>query len=243
MLILRCWEVKEVRMGELFVKDKDIAVPGETLAKGMDYLPAGGAFRDGDQIIANQLGLISINGRLIKLIPLTGKYIPKAGDVIIGKIVDMSFHGWSVDMDSAYLAMLSIREASEYIERNADLTNYYNYNDIISAKIIKVTRGKVIDLSMKGPGLRKLSGGKIIDVTPSKVPRIIGKQGSMVGLIKDKTGCKIVVGQNGKVWIHGVDVDKELAATKAILMVEQESHTDGLTDKIDKFLEKELKEK
>lgn len=227
-------------MGEILVKDKEIVVPGQVLATGMDYLPSGGSFRDGNDIIANQLGLISLNGRLIKLIPLTGKYVPKVGDTVIGKITDMSFYGWSVDISSAYLAFLSIREVPEYVEKNADLTGYYNYSDIVAAKIIKVARGKVIDLTMKGPGLRKLSGGKIIDVTPNKVPRIIGKQGSMVGLIKDKTNCRIMVGQNGKVWIHGVDVDKEDVATRAIMMVEEESHIDGLTDKINTFLDKEL---
>lgn len=229
-------------MGEIVVKDKEIVIPGEVLAMGMDYLPVGGTFRDGDKIIANQLGLVNVNGRLIKLIPLTGKYLPKVGDLVIGKIVDMGFYGWTVDIDCPFLSTLSIRETSEYIEKSVDLTKYYNFGDIIVAKVSKVNRS-VVDLTMRDAGLRKLRGGKIIDVMPSKVPRIIGKQASMIGLIKDMTNCRIIVGQNGKVWIHGVDNDKELVATKAISKIEEESHVEGLTDKIKEFLEKELKKK
>ena len=70
-------------MGELLVKDKDIVIPGQELALGMDFLPASGTCRDNDKIIASQLGLISLNGRLIKIIPLNGKYVPKKGDNVI----------------------------------------------------------------------------------------------------------------------------------------------------------------
>ena len=106
------------------------------------------------------------------------------------------------------------------------------------AKIYKVSRSNITDLSMKGPGLRKLKEGKIIQVTSSKVPRIIGKQGSMISMIKEKTNCQIFVGQNGIVWIKGEKVEDEVLATEAILKVEEESHNQGLTDKIKDFLEK-----
>jgi len=82
-----------------------------------------------------------------------------------------------------------------------------------------------------------VKGGKIIDVTPSKVPRIIGKQGSMIKMIKEGTGCNIVVGQNGKVWIKGERIEDEVKATEVILKIEQESHTQGLTDTIKSILE------
>src|SRR3989344_2494133 len=224
-------------MSKLLVKDKDIVIPGEELAKGMDYLPNGGAFRDNDVIVSSQLGLVSINNRLIKVIPLTGKYIPRINDVVIGKIVDMSFNGWYVDIGCAYEASLMIRDASEFIDKGADLTQFYDFNDLIIAKVVKITRFSDINLSMKGPGLKKIKGGKIIDVTSSKVPRVIGREGSMVNLLKEKTNCKITVGQNGRIWIQGDNSDDELLATEAILKIESESHVDGLTDKIKLFLD------
>jgi exosome complex component RRP4 len=224
-------------MSELLVKEKEIAVPGEVLATGMDYLPTGSAFREGENIVACQLGLISINNHLVKVIPLTGKYVPKAGDTVIGKVVDMTFSNWFIEIGCANEAVLSLKDTSEFIERGADLTQYYDYDDVVIAKVVKVTRAKSIDLTMKGPGLRKIKGGKILEVTPSKVPRVIGKQGSMISMIKEITGCNVVVGQNGKVWIQGEDLDKETLATQAIIMIEQGSHLEGLTDKVKSFLE------
>jgi exosome complex component RRP4 len=226
-------------MGDLLVKDKEVVVPGQELAFSMDYLPTGGAFRENDKIISSQLGLVSINGRLIKVIPLKGKYIPKKNDIVIGKIVNMSFSNWFVDIGCPNEAVLSFVNTSEYIDKGADLAQYYSFGDLIAAKINKVTRG-TIDLTMKEPGLKKLVSGKIINVTSSKVPRIIGKQGSMITMIKEMLNCRMMVGQNGRVWIQGMPED-ELLASKAIKMIEENAHMEGLTDKVKGFIENEKK--
>ena len=226
-------------MGNVIVKNKDIAVPGEILAEGMDNLPGEGTYRDGEKIVAGRLGLVMVDGRAIKLIPLSGRYIPKTHDTIIGKVEDITFSGWRIDTNSAYSAMLSMKDAtSDYIARGADLTKYYDLGDYVVCEVVNVTSQKLIDVSMKGPGLKKLDGGRVIKVNPNKVPRIIGKQGSMVSMIKDATGCRIVVGQNGLVWIDG-DPKGELTVVKTIQKIEEESHTTGLTDRIKEFLENE----
>ena len=228
-------------MSKIIVNDKDISVPGETLAVGMDILPGMGTYRDGEKIIANRLGLAMIEGRTIKLIPLSGRYIPKTGDTIICKVIDVGFNGWRLDTNSAYSAMLSMKDAtSEFIARGANLTQYYDLGDYIVCKIVNVTSQKLIDVTMKGPGLRKLKGGRIIEVNTNKVPRIIGKQGSMVMMIKDATNCNISVGQNGVIWIDGEPIN-ELLAILTIRKIEKESHLTGLTDKIKEFLEKNNK--
>lgn len=230
-----------IRMSKIIAKDKDISVPGETLAIGMDVLPGQGTYREGEKIIANRLGLVTIDGRTIKLIPLSGRYIPKTGDTIICKVIDVSFNGWRLDTNSAYSAMLPLKDAtSEFIARGADLTRYYGLGDYVVCKIVNVTSQKLVDVTMKGPGLRKLKDGRVIEVDPNKVPRIIGKQGSMVIMIKDATKCNISVGQNGLVWIDGEPIN-ELLAIQAIRKIEKESHLSGLTDKIKEYLERNNK--
>jgi len=103
--------------------------------------------------------------------------------------------------------------------------------------VTNVYNGKMFDLSMKGPGLRKLGKGRIIEIGSTKVPRVIGKKGSMISLIKEYTGVRISVGQNGKVWLSADDPVKELKAIEAIRLIEKESHTSGLTDRVKEFLE------
>ncbi|MBT5021278.1 RNA-binding protein [Candidatus Woesearchaeota archaeon] len=225
-------------MGELLVKEKTIVVPGEELASGMDFLPSHGTYRENDKIYAGKLGLLNIDGKVLKIVSLSGRYLPKSGDTIIAKVTEILMTGWRVDTNSAYEAVLSMKEASsEFIQRGADLTKYYEIGDYVMAKVVNVTSQKLVDISMKGPGLRKLSGGRFLNVNTHKVPRIIGKQGSMVSLIKQHTNCKILVGQNGLVWVSGENPDAELLTVKAIKKIELEAHIPGLTDRIKKFLE------
>ena len=225
-------------MSKINVKDKDITVPGEVLAVGMDSFPGIGTYREGENIIASKLGLVQLDGRTIKLIPLSGRYIPKKYDTIICKVIDVSMNGWRLDTNSPYSAMLSMRDAtSQFIVRGADLTKFFDIGDNVTCKIINVTSQKLVDVTMKGMGLRKLKGGRIINVASNKVPRIVGKQGSMVSMIKDATKCDITVGQNGLVWING-SPEGELLAVESIRKIEKESHLSGLTDRIEEFLEK-----
>lgn len=222
---------------ELLTKEHDIVVPGEVLAIGMDYVPGEGTYRIGEKIIANRVGLVNISGRVIKLIKLSGKYIPKEGDVIICKVIDITPNGWRLDTNSPYQAMLLIKDATtQYIKRGS-LNEYFEISDYIVCKVINVTSQKLVDVTMKGPKLRKLKGGRIIKVNPNKVPRVIGKLGSMVSLIKQATGCKIIVGQNGLIWIDGKPKDV-MIAEKAIKKIEREAHLSGLTESIKTFLKR-----
>lgn len=229
-------------MTELKVKQKEIVVPGEIIAEGMGYLPSYGTYREGETIKAQKLGIVNIDGKVIKLIPLSGRYAPKRYDVIVGKIFDILMSGWRLETNSAYSAVLPLKDAtSEFITKGADLTKFFDIGDYIVCKITNVTSQKLVDVTMKGPGLRKLRGGRMVEVNTHKVPRIIGKQGSMVTLIKQYTNCQIVVGQNGIVWIQGEDPKMELLTEQVIKKIEKEAHTEGLTDKIKAFLEKESK--
>ncbi|MEK6876301.1 MAG: exosome complex RNA-binding protein Rrp4 [Nanoarchaeota archaeon] len=224
-------------MSEIKVKDKDIVVPGEVVALGMDIFPGSGTYREGENIVSSRLGLVQIDGRTIKLIPLSGRYIPKKFDTIICNVTDVSLNGWRLETNSPYPAMLPMKEAtSQFIPRGADLTQFYDIGDYIICKIFNVTSQMLVDVTMSGVGLRKLKGGRIIHVESNKVPRIVGKQGSMVSMIKEATGCNIMVGQNGLVWIEGTP-ENELLAIKSIRKIEEESHLSGLTDKIKEFLD------
>lgn len=229
-------------MSEILVQPKEVVAPGEELARGMDYIPGRGAYRLHDSIYANELGIVQIDGRAIKLISLSGKYIPKVDDVIIGKIIDVTMSGWRVDTNSAYSGMIGLKEASnDFIARGANLTKYFNIDDFLVAKIVGVSSQKLVDLSAIGPGLRKLRGGQIIEIGCKKVPRVIGKQGSMVTMIKNETGCQITVGQNGLVWISG-EPKAQILAVETVEKIAAEAHISGLTDVIKAHLEKRKKE-
>jgi len=207
---------------------RKLVIPGELLGTGR----AGhGCFEDNGKVFSKFVGLAEQKNELFFVIPLSGIYNPKRGDGVIGKIEDVVFSKWIVDINSPYQGVLPLSEATEdFIDlTKTELTKYFDYGDLIFAEISSVTKTKNVQLSMMDRKCRKLRGGRLIKVTPAKVPRIIGKAGSMVEMIKDLTGTQIVVGQNGLVWVKG---DNEDIAAEAILTIEERSHTQGLTDYI-----------
>ncbi len=233
-------------MSELLIKEREIVIPGDTLAEGRDFLPGENTYREGDKIYSKVLGLVWLSGRVVKITPLTGPYIPTSGDKIIGKVIDIMMSGWRVDTGTAYSAVLNVKDAtSRFIKKEEDLSKLIAIGDYVIAMIIQVTSQNLIDLSMREPGMRKVQGGRIMRINSQKVPRVIGKQGSMISLIKQKTGCEITVGQNGFIWIKSTagTAAGELLAERAIKLIEERSHQEGLTDRIQKFLEGETKNK
>ena len=65
-------------------------------------------------------------------------------------------------------------------------------------------------------------------ISPAKVPRLIGKKGSMIKSIEAGTHCRMLIGQNGIVIIVGA-VEDSMKAAKAVSLVEEEAHSADLT--------------
>ena len=116
------------------------------------------------------------------------------------------------------------------------MDSYLAIGDMVAAKIWSVS-GRSTELTIKGKGLGKLEEGFVFRISPSRVPRVIGREGSMISLIKDKTGCTITVGQNGWIWVRGRDIEDEIKARRAIEFVADKVYVDGLTDKVEEWFE------
>lgn len=193
---------------------RKIVVPGEKITGKV----LANVYREGDENYSMVLGLLDKEDDIGRIIQLGGKYLPNEGDYVVGVVVDVKFGGYTVEINSPYSAFLpSQRE--------------YDYFDVVSAKIQEVDEVKNVVLGEE----RKLIEGETIEISPVKVPRVIGKKGSMLALLREKTGCDIFVGKNGRIWIRG---EKAIKAKQTILKIEAEAHSDGLTDRIKEFLEK-----
>jgi exosome complex component RRP4 len=219
---------------EEYKNERKVVLPGERIVESMEYLPGRNCFRDGNSIYSKRLGVIYYRGRVIDVVPLSGKYMPEIDDMVIGTVDEVQYSGWIVNINSPYKAFLPLSGVRGFLDPSrTDLSKIYGIGDLIYAKVFDVTPMKDIKISMKDPSTRKFENGRAVKVSPVKVPRIIGKQGSMINMIKDKTGCRISVGQNGVVWLQG---EKENLAARAIIEIEENSQIPGLTDHIAKFL-------
>lgn len=216
------------------VKKRRVVVPGEIIVSGEDYLPSEGVRREGNDIVANRFGMAEESGRVVKVLAITGAYIPRRNNIVIGRVTNITMNGWVVDIDYASSAFLPIDESPRFINKS-EMDQFLAIGDVVAAKIWSIN-GRGIDLSLKSRGLGKLEGGFLFRVTPNRVPRVIGREGSMIGLIKDKTGCDIVVGQNGWIWVNG-EIDSQIKARKAIEFVTDKVYVEGLTDKMEAWFE------
>jgi len=215
---------------------KEIVIPGEIISKGNDFLPGDWTMKQGDDIIATRIGIVEKYDKIIKIIPITGVYIPRRGNTIIGEIKDITMNGWMVDIGGPYSAFLPLRECPGFIEQN-DMENVYGIGELIVTRIFDVKRTS-IDLTMKSRDreLGKIQDGMIVRVNPYRVPRVIGKEGSMINLIKDASNCYITVGQNGLIWINGESIENQAFAKRIIEYIVDNTITEGLTEKVEKWI-------
>lgn len=220
------------------VKKRQLVIPGDELGIG---LAGHGSYEEDGKVFAKVVGLHDKKDDMHFVIPLQGVYNPKRGDGVIAQVIDIAISRWIMDINAPYEASMSLSDAvEEFVDlTKTDLTRYYTYGDLVFAEVSSVSKSKSINLSMRDRKCRKLRGGRIIKVTPSKVPRIIGRSGSMVEMIKNKTDSQIVVGQNGIVWVKGGL--QELAA-EAVIEIEEKAQMEGLTDIISEMLDRRLKE-
>jgi len=214
---------------------RKIVVPGE-LIKEMGK-PGNGVFVENGKMYSAYLGVVEIRAGYVNVIPLSGCYVPKKGDKVIGKIIDIAPMNWVVDINAPYYAPLHVNDVPWHVDFGYT-ARYLSIGDVILAKVSNVNELGQVWITMKEQGLRKLEGGHIIQISPFKVPRVIGKGGSMIQMLKEYTGCRIYVGQNGMIWISG-SPEGIITVIKAIRMIESEAHTYGLTDRIKAFLEEE----
>jgi len=219
------------------VEKRQLVVPGDLLAEG-DYVAGENTYKEGNRIYSQKIGLVDFDDKKIFVVPLKGRYIPKIGDVVIGQIVDVSLSGWTVDINSPYKAVLGVPEVvgKSFSPKLDSLTKILDVGDVIVGKIVSFDRTKDPALTIKDKDLGKISDGIIVKLTPTKVPRLIGKKGSMINMIKRETGCEIIVGQNGRIFIRSRNPEKIELVVKAIKMVEEQAHTTGLTDRVKEFL-------
>ncbi len=197
---------------------KKIVLPGQEIEEKAN----GNTYKEKSEKYSKIHGMLYKNNGKGKIIPMKTKYIPKPRDKVIGVITSVKYGGYVIDINSPYTAFLSEDETDNECE----------LKDLVSAEISGVD--EVNDPNLENG--RKFYGGTMLEINPAVTERVIGKNASMIKLIKEKTGSKIFVGSNGRVWIKGGEPEK---AEKAIQKIENQAHETGLTEKIEKYLEKE----
>ncbi len=235
----------------IYVSHHQVVIPGDPLAEGGSVKIVGkeGILKvteDGKtKYVATRIGLINLteDGRL-SLVPLEGCYVPKEGDDVIGKIVNVGLTTWTVDIRGPYFAILPLNNYSMTPPDplKEQITNYLNIGDLILARVQTYDRTRDPILTMIGENYQKLDKGRLIEIDPVKIPRVIGKKGSMIAMLKEETASNIIVGKNGRIVILAPNIDLEILLIEAIQKIVREAHVSGLTDRVKEFLQQKKKD-
>ncbi len=239
---------------------RELVVPGEILCEDVkNFSPGRGTILNKDnKIVSLLVGLKQIKKNYVNVIPLRGMYMPQSGDKVIAIVVDKNPVKYLCDINGKELAELKPksmmkrggrpknfkhggggrdrddRDSEENIEK-------YDIGDLLIVKVLSADRLNTPELTTVGKYLGKKTGGGLMTIDPPKIPRVIGRNGSMIKLLKSLTNCNIFVTQNGRIWLRGDDFAHERLLVDGINKIAREAHTIGLTDRIQQYIENEKK--
>jgi exosome complex component RRP4 len=212
-------------------------IPGDIVAEG-NLKPLVNVFRNGNSIVATRIGITESTKDGAKVIPLSGIYFPRANDIVIGKILDHSSLSWSVDINSCFPAHLPAQDifGRDFSPAHDDMGRQLSSGDVIVARIAIFDRTRDPILTIQDKDLGKIPTGELIKISPTRVPRLIGKRGSMIQTIEQASSTRITIGQNGIIVVSGTEKEGIALAINAIHIVEVEAHTSNLTQRIKQLL-------
>jgi exosome complex component RRP4 len=250
---------------------REVVVPGEVLTEDTkNFLPGRGTIYNTkrNKIISLNIGLKQINKNYINVIPLRGFYTPRPGDKVIALVVDKNPVKYKCDINAKDFGTLKPKNTIKkdksrsfrgggggrggggrgrgggggYNQEEIN-TNKYKIGDILIVKILSADRINKPELTTVGKYLGVRNNGIVISIDPPKIPRVIGRSGSMIKMLKNLTKCNIFVTQNGRIWIKGEDLAHERLLIESINKIEDEAHTVGLTDRMQEFIMNEKKKR
>lgn len=213
-------------------------IPGDVVTTG-PFRPEQNVELQGNKIISTTIGISEIYDDSVKVIPLTGKYIPKINDLVIGKVISHTSLSWELDINSCYVGFLPAQDVfgRDFSAHADELTSKLKSGDLVAARIANFDRTRDPLVTISDRDLGKIDTGVLIQISPSKVPRLIGKRGTMIQMIEMATDAAITIGQNGWVVVSCESPEGLLKAKKAIEMVNEKAHVANLTDQVKEMLE------
>lgn len=215
-------------------RSREIVVPGDVLGDSDAFDAGDNAYEAGGKICSLVAGVKSCQGGAVGVIPMSGCYMPETGDTVIGVISDIGPSNWMADIGAPYPAPLHVSEVPWKVEFG-DTSRFLTVGDVVLMKVLLVDESKKIKVTMKDSGLRKIEGGELVTVPHSRISRVIGKGGSMIQMLKEMTDCRILVGQNGRIWIDGDDENVAVAAD-AVRLIDEQARAPNLTERVRDFI-------
>ena len=212
-------------------------LPGDTISGS--YEPAQNVILDDNRLLSTAIGFCEINDNEASVSALTGFYIPRSDDLVIGKIKSHTSMVWEIDINSYHVGILPAFDifGKDYNPSKHDLSSKLNIGDLVAVRIVSgdTTRDPLVTIS--GENLGKIDSGELVKISSAKISSIISKHGSMIQTIESSTDTSITIGQNGLIVLkseNGSNLDKII---KIFKMLDSTTDDSNMDEKIQKILD------
>src|SRR6185312_9887140 len=102
--------------------------------------PEQNVYQDGDRMISTCVGISEIFENSVKVIPLTGGYMPKTNDLVIGKVIGTSPLSWEFDINSCFVGFLPAQDVfgRDYSPTKDELRQRLDIGDLVASRIVNL---------------------------------------------------------------------------------------------------------
>jgi len=194
-------------------------IPGQIITTESNYIRGHGCYEKDGKLIATVCGTVERVNKLITVRPLRARYSAEIGDVVVGRVTEVSvLHQlWRVDVNGMRDASLplsainfggtQLRRLNKYDERN--IRAHFVEGDLISAEVHIIQQSGQVELQTRISKFGKLFNGQLVQV-PSQLIRRVKNH-----FYAFPFGVDIILGLNGNIWIYSAASEQATAPVSA----------------------------
>ncbi len=207
-----------------------LVTPGEVVEASPGTRAGIGTLSQNGNIIATRVGWAKEYNGVISIDPINASYMPRSGDLVIGIIESVRNNLWFADVKGPFNGLLPMSLAPWKVEFGA-AREHMDIGDVMLARVQEVDEAHNIVLTMKGVGLRKIKEGVVSEIAVNNISKLRGENNSILNSIKEYTDCRIIVAENGRIWIDG-DSENISTVKEIIDILNSDGHKDDFENSL-----------
>ena len=214
--------------------EQRLVTPGMVIGPLTGMRVGSGAIVHNDEIIATKVGWVKQKNNVVSVDAINHSYIPRSGDLVVGIVAEVRNNLWFLNINGSFQGLLPMSLAPWKVEFG-HARKHMDVGDCVLARVQEVDECHNVVLTMKGIGLRKLSQGSVIEVGVNLLDKLRGENDSVINSIRESSDCRIVLGQNGRIWVDG-DENGTSWMRDAINMAVAEGHKEDFNNKLSELI-------
>ncbi|KAL7421528.1 Exosome complex component rrp4 [Cryptotrichosporon argae] len=187
---------------------KDVVSPGEVITSAKEFMRGHGTYVEDDNVVSSVAGTVERVNKLVSVQPLSSRYTPQVGDLVIGRIAEVGPSRWRVDTGARQDAVLMLSSVNlpggvqrRKIESDAlKMREFLAEGDLLVAEVQSFFGDGATSLHTRSLRYGKLRNGLLVTVAPRLVRRL-KSHFIHVPPPCGPSGVDVVLGLNGWVWV------------------------------------------